>query len=70
LHTSGCTYTSPNSLRTIAPVGHASRQPALVQCLHTSDIIIQREAAGAARSICSTNATCRHVVDDKRDVLS
>src|SRR3954449_6414375 len=37
LHTSGCTNTPPNSVRTIAPVGHASRQPATSQCLHTSD---------------------------------
>src|SRR5579864_6384104 len=29
--------TAPNSIRTIAPVGHASRQPATSQCLHTSD---------------------------------
>ena len=31
------TTTVPNSLRNSAPVGQASRQPACVQCLHTSE---------------------------------
>ena len=34
--------TVPNSVRNSAPVGHTSRQPACVQCLHTSDDISQR----------------------------
>src|ERR1700691_1748114 len=39
LHTSGCTITVPNSVRTRAPVGQTSRQPACVQLLQTSDDI-------------------------------
>ena len=37
LQMSGWTKTLPNSVRTIEPVGHASRQPAFSQCLQTSD---------------------------------
>src|SRR3712207_4790897 len=37
-----CTTTVPNSVRNSAPVGQASRQPACVQCLQTSDDISQR----------------------------
>src|ERR1700684_1573288 len=44
LHTSGCTITVPNSVRTSAPVGHTSRHAAWVQCLHTSEAISQRVA--------------------------
>src|SRR5690242_3067969 len=64
-------YTLSNSLRIIAPVGQASRQPACVQCLHTSLIIDQRSLTPCG-SICtfSTNATCRHVVPERWTVLS
>jgi hypothetical protein len=41
LQTSGCSTTEPNSVRISAPVGHASRQPAFVQCLQTSDMNTQ-----------------------------
>jgi hypothetical protein len=44
---SGCTYTDPNSVRKIDPVGHTSRQPARSQCLQTS-LIISQENCGAA----------------------
>src|SRR5579884_2588674 len=64
-------YTLPNSLHTIAPVGHASKHPACVQCLHTSLIISQRGGASRESSCaCSTNATCRQVVPDRCVVLS
>src|SRR5215218_6134100 len=39
---SPCTTTVPNSVRNSAPVGQTSRQPACVQCLHTSELINQR----------------------------
>ena len=39
-----CTTTVPNSVRNSAPVGQTSRQPACVQCLHTSEAISQRNA--------------------------
>src|SRR3954447_8480829 len=42
LQMSPCTTTVPNSVRNSAPVGHTSRQPACVQCLHTSELISQR----------------------------
>ena len=45
LHTSSWTTTVPNSVRNNAPVGQTSRQPACVQCLHTSDDISQRKSA-------------------------
>src|SRR3954452_7918126 len=35
---SACTITVSNSVRISAPVGHASRHPAFVQCLQTSDM--------------------------------
>src|SRR3954463_15269813 len=38
------TTTVPNSVRNRAPVGQTSRQPASVQCLHTSDSISQRKS--------------------------
>ena len=52
LHTSCCTTTEPYSERKIAPVGQTSRQPALVQCLHTSEDISQRNSgvSGGVRS--------------------
>src|SRR5260370_33183269 len=48
LHTSWLMFTVPYSVRGIAPVGHASRQPAWAQCLQTSDI----------RSHCSSPFAC------------
>ena len=75
LQMSGCTYTVSNSVRTIAPVGQFSRHPALLQCLHTSDISSQEKSprpvvcppSGTGRS---TNATCRHVEAPRSTVLS
>ena len=46
LQMSSCTTTVPNSVRNSDPVGQASRQPACVQCLQTSDSISQRIGAG------------------------
>ena len=75
LQTSGCAKTPPNSVRTIAPVGHASRHPATSQCLQTSE-----ENAHELRSAalppnpglgsCSTNFTCRQVEWPTAPVLS
>src|SRR3954447_1248682 len=48
LHTSACTITVSNSVRISAPVGHASRQPAFVQCLHTSDMKTHLSIAAAS----------------------
>src|SRR5699024_10130434 len=45
LHTSFWTTTVPNSVRNSAPVGHTSRHPAWVQCLHTSEDMSQRKSA-------------------------
>src|SRR3954453_1458650 len=45
---SGWTITVSNSVRMSAPVGHASRQPAWVQCLHTSDM--NSQLPGSRRS--------------------
>src|SRR2546425_10822635 len=73
LQTSGCTYTVSNSVRTMAPVGQLSRQPARWQCLETSDIISQEKPpswsprSAAARS---TNATWRQVDAPSDTVLS
>src|SRR5439155_18048498 len=47
LHTSFCTKTEPTSVRTIEPVGQASRQPASSQCLQTSERKIQRNGSSA-----------------------
>src|SRR5919202_1578815 len=44
LQMSCCTTTVPNSVRNSAPVGHTSRHPACVQCLHTSEAISQRKS--------------------------
>jgi hypothetical protein len=74
LQTSGWSTTVPNSLRISAPVGQASRQPAFVQCLQTSDMKTQSpkslcgcwySSATATRSMSrstgSMKRTCRHV---------
>src|SRR5512132_3442965 len=44
LHTSWLMLTVPNSVRWIAPVGHASRHPAWAQCLQTSDMRSQESS--------------------------
>src|SRR6266849_4145836 len=72
---SGCTNTLPNSVRTIEPVGHASRHPAFSQCLQTSDENSHERRSGALppRPILvsrSTNFTCRHVEWPSASVLS
>src|SRR6476620_1001108 len=56
-----------NSVRTIAPVGHASRQPACSQCLQTSD---ENSHAGEWSRVRSRNLTCRHVECPRLPVLS
>src|SRR2546421_830206 len=75
LQMSSCTTTVPNSVRNSAPVGHTSRQAALVQCLHTSLDISQRKPSSPActpstRVGCSMNATCRQVFAPSEPVLS
>src|SRR5690625_4013771 len=45
LQTSSWTTTVPNSVRNSDPVGQTSRQPAWVQCLHTSEAINQRNSS-------------------------
>ena len=62
LQTSGWRTTVSNSVLISAPVGHASRQPACVQCLHTSDMKTHEGDAGSSSASSSTNRTCRHVV--------
>src|SRR6185436_8212378 len=72
---SGCTYTPPNSVRMIDPVGHASRHPACSQCLQTSDENCHVICSGALPPApiavgCSMNFTCRHVECPSAVVLS
>src|ERR1051325_3834699 len=72
---SGCTKTLPNSVRTIDPVGHDSRQPAFSQCLQTSDENSHVTRSGALppfpiSGVRSTNFTCRHVDAPSEKVLS
>src|SRR3954469_8932317 len=72
---SGCTKTPPNSVRTIAPVGHASRHPATSQCLQTSEENVQDGDSGEfapkpGSGSLSTNFTCRHVEWPRARVLS
>ena len=75
LQMSGWTYTVSNSVRTIAPVGQFSRQPARWQCLQTSDMRSQEKLppavvwpeSGTGRSM---NSTCRHVDALSATVLS
>src|ERR1700727_3609782 len=55
LQTSACTTTVPNSVRNNAPVGQTSRQPACVQCLHTSEDISQRNS-GVSGGVVSRGA--------------
>src|SRR5688572_10246115 len=84
LQTSCCTTTVPNSVRNSAPVGHTSRQPARVQCLHTSEDMSHRTPLPSVPSTgcpesgqpvlgtsrCSTKATCRQVSAPSAPVLS
>src|SRR5699024_11266140 len=44
LQISSWTTTVPYSVRYKAPVGHTSKQPAKVQCLHTSELISHRNS--------------------------
>src|SRR5690242_17502310 len=72
---SGCTKTLPNSVRTIDPVGHDSRQPAFSQCLQTSDENCHVACSGELPptpivTAFSTNFTCRHVECPSAVVLS
>src|SRR4051794_542416 len=72
---SGWTYTVSNSVRTIDPVGHASRQPARSQCLQTSDENSHEtcppELPPTPKAVViSTNFTCRHVEWPRCSVLS
>src|SRR5436305_7247 len=69
LQMSGCTNTVSNSVRMIDPVGQASRQPAVWQCLHTSDIISHENFVSSMVGR-STNATWRHVDAPRCTVLS
>jgi hypothetical protein len=50
LQMSGWSTTVPNSDRISAPVGHASRQPAFAQCLHTSDMNVHLSSTSAKRT--------------------
>src|SRR3954453_23915807 len=72
---SGCTYTVPSSVRTIDPVGHASRHPAFSQCLHTSEMNCPDSRSPEVPpmpgcAVISTKATCRQVEWPRRTVLS
>src|SRR5947208_6356324 len=72
---SGCTYTLPNSVRTIAPVGQASRHPAFSQCLQTSEENDHEFSSAAfppnpGSGAFSTNLTCLHVECPTAPVLS
>ena len=46
----------PNSVRNSAPVGQASRQPACVQCLQTSELISHRISRSAECPVCGSNS--------------
>src|SRR5690349_10904835 len=67
--------TPPNSVRTMEPVGQASRHPASSQCLQTSEENDQ-DADGPefpptpGTGSCSTNLTCRQVEAPTAPVLS
>src|SRR3954451_7075045 len=68
-------YTLPNSVRTMDPVGQASRHPASSQCLQTSDEKVQDVTSPElppypGSGACSTNFTCRHVEAPTAPVLS
>src|SRR5215212_1607704 len=72
---SGWMKTPPNSVRTIEPVGHDSRQPAFSQCLQTSEENAHDISSGSIPPAPivvspSTNFTCRHVECPRPPVLS
>src|SRR4051794_35752816 len=72
---SGWTYTVSNSVRTIDPVGHASRQPARSQCLQTSEENSHETCSPELPPtpnavVISTNFTWRHVEWPRCSVLS
>src|SRR3954466_16400150 len=57
LQMSPWTTTVPNSVRNSDPVGQTSRQPACVQCLHTSELISQRICLSAPLCpVCGSNS--------------
>src|SRR5436853_4276747 len=67
--------TPPNSVRTMAPVGHASRHPAFSQCLQTSEENDHEFSSAAfppkpGSGAFSTNLTCLHVECPTAPVLS
>ena len=68
LQMSSCTTTVPNSVRNSDPVGHTSRQPAWVQCLHTSEDISHCTSPWGEGF--SMNATWRQVDAPSAPVLS
>src|SRR6476646_2106586 len=67
LQMSSCTTTVPNSVRNSEPVGHTSRQAALVQCLHTSE---DMSHCISPSFFFSMKATCRQVSAPSSPVLS
>src|ERR1700757_60385 len=66
LQTSFCTSTEPTSVRTIDPVGHASRQPASSQCLQTSDKKTQRNGSSASAEATADKSDCGFWIVDCR----
>ena len=69
MQTSCWMKTFPRSVRTMAPVGQAFRQPASLQCLHES---LEKYHRARERSSlnCSMKRTCRQSVALKAPVLS
>src|SRR5688572_8550001 len=65
LQVSWLMLTVPNSVRWMAPVGHALRQPASAQCLHTSDM--SSHARSPFGLGCSMKRTSRNVLSVKCD---
>src|SRR5947209_13195689 len=75
LQMSGCRNTPPYSVRTSAPVGHASRQPATSQCLQSSEENSHDSLCGSlppmpGSGVPSTNFTWRQVECPSAVVLS
>ena len=52
MQTSAWSTTVSNSVRMSAPVGQASRQPAFVQCLQTSDMKTHEPSSGESTVAC------------------
>src|SRR5918992_1482794 len=67
---SSCTTTVPNSVLNSEPVGQTSKHAAVVQCLHTSELISQRKSVSGSGTVCSTNATWRQTSAPRPPVLS